>query len=72
MLLFSRACSIIVFKDWVKLALKKKKKFERRQNIEGVFKINNPSIKKNKHVLLVDDVITKGAKIDVDSIISHQ
>jgi ComF family protein len=42
----------------------KKKKFERWQNVEGVFKINNPSILENKHVLLVDDVITTGATID--------
>ena len=42
----------------------KKKKIERWQNVEGVFKINNPSILENKHVLLVDDVITTGATID--------
>lgn len=42
----------------------KKKKFERWQNVEGVFKINNPSILENKHILLVDDVITTGATID--------
>lgn len=41
-----------------------KKKFERWQNVDGVFKIQTPEILKNKHVLIVDDVITTGATIE--------
>lgn len=42
----------------------RKKKFERWENVEGIFKINAPEKLKNKHVLIVDDVITTGATID--------
>ncbi len=41
-----------------------KKKFERWQNVEGVFKLQIPEVLKNKHVLIVDDVITTGATIE--------
>ena len=36
---------------------------ERYQNVKDIFKIENPEILENKHVLLVDDVLTTGATL---------
>ena len=41
-----------------------KKKFERWENVEGVFELQNSETLKNKHVLIIDDVITTGATIE--------
>jgi len=41
-----------------------KKKFERWENVEGVFELQNAGSLTNKHVLIVDDVITTGATIE--------
>ena len=38
-----------------------KSRFERWQNVEGVFKIDDPEVFVDKHVLVVDDVVTTGA-----------
>lgn len=42
----------------------KKKKFQRWENVEGIFKLKNTVGLTNKHVLLIDDVITTGATIE--------
>jgi len=42
----------------------KKKKFERWENVEGMFNLIKTDTLVNKHVLLVDDVITTGATIE--------
>lgn len=42
----------------------KKHREERWQNVEGSFQINSTSSLKDKHVLLVDDVITTGATLE--------
>jgi ComF family protein len=42
----------------------KKAKYERWQNVEGIFLLHNPTFFENKHILLVDDVITTGATIE--------
>ncbi len=36
----------------------------RWQNMEGVFEVTRPDLLQNKHVLLVDDVITTGATLE--------
>lgn len=36
----------------------------RWQNMEGVFRVTRPELIKNRHVLLVDDVITTGATLE--------
>ena len=41
-----------------------KNRIERWQNIKGKFLINNEALIKNKHLLLVDDIITTGATLD--------
>lgn len=42
----------------------RKKKYERWENVEGIFNVPDNSALANKHVLLVDDVITTGATIE--------
>ena len=42
----------------------KKNKYERWENVEDVFELITPEMFKNKHVVLVDDVITTGATIE--------
>lgn len=41
-----------------------KQRFERFNDLETKFSINNPSFFNGKHVLLIDDVITTGATIE--------
>lgn len=42
----------------------KKGRIERWRNIEGKFQLINPSAIQNKHVLLIDDVVTTGATLE--------
>ncbi len=42
----------------------KKNRFERWQNVEGIFGIKNPEEFAGKHILLVDDVITTGSTLE--------
>ena len=42
----------------------KKHRAERWKNVEGSFEINNPSALRDKHILLVDDVVTTGATLE--------
>ncbi len=42
----------------------KKNRVERWQNIEGRFEVANAALLTNKHLLLVDDVITTGATLE--------
>lgn len=45
----------------------KKARFDRWQNVESIFSVTQPELLKNKHVLLVDDVITTGSTIEACS-----
>lgn len=42
----------------------KKGRIERWKNMEGKFMIQNPESVQNKHILLVDDVVTTGATLE--------
>lgn len=42
----------------------RKNRMERVENVNNVFTLLNPESLKNKHILLVDDVITTGATIE--------
>lgn len=42
----------------------KKNKVERWENVKDIFEVKHPENLKNKHILLVDDVITTGATIE--------
>lgn len=42
----------------------KKHRIERWQNVKGIFYVNDPKSLEDKHILLVDDVITTGATLE--------
>jgi ComF family protein len=42
----------------------RKGRFERWENVSGIFKVNKPDLLTGKHVLIVDDVITTGATLE--------
>jgi len=42
----------------------RKSRFERWENVEKIFSLNDPDFFKDKHVLLVDDVLTTGATLE--------
>lgn len=42
----------------------RKNKLERWQNVESIFQINDTASLENKHILLVDDVVTTGSTLE--------
>jgi predicted amidophosphoribosyltransferase len=42
----------------------KKNRFERWENVENIFAVQNPEEFKGKHILLSDDVITTGSTLE--------
>ena len=42
----------------------RKTRFERWKNVEGIFEVSHPQQFENKHVLLIDDVVTTGSTIE--------
>ncbi len=42
----------------------RKHRFERWTNVEGIFALKSPENIENKHILLVDDVVTTGATLE--------
>ncbi|MCZ4224385.1 ComF family protein [Pedobacter rhodius] len=42
----------------------KKSRYNRYENMKAVFKIQNPGKIKDKHILLIDDVVTTGATLE--------
>tara|TARA_R110002049_G_scaffold304001_7_gene498829 strand:- start:536 stop:1225 length:690 start_codon:yes stop_codon:yes gene_type:complete len=42
----------------------KKKRYDRWKNVETVFKVVEPDSLKNKHILLIDDVLTTGSTLE--------
>jgi predicted amidophosphoribosyltransferase len=42
----------------------RKNRFERWQNVEGIFEVENPEAFEGKHILLVDDVVTTGSTLE--------
>lgn len=43
----------------------KKSRFKRFENMNGVFSVKEPDIIKGKHIVLVDDVLTTGATLEI-------
>jgi ComF family protein len=41
-----------------------KSRYERWENVEGIFKVARPEKLENKHILLVDDVVTTGSTLE--------
>lgn len=42
----------------------RKGRYERWQNVEGIFSVNFPEEFENRHILLVDDVVTTGSTLE--------
>ena len=42
----------------------RKSKYERWQNVDNIFELKTPQLIMNKHILLIDDVITTGATLE--------
>jgi ComF family protein len=42
----------------------KKTRYERWENVKGIYKVNKPDKIKNKHILLIDDVVTTGSTLE--------
>jgi ComF family protein len=42
----------------------RKSKYERWSNVEGIFRLTCPDKLRNKHILLVDDVVTTGSTLE--------
>lgn len=42
----------------------KRSRYERWTNVEGIFKVKDPEAIRDKHILLVDDVITTGSTLE--------
>lgn len=42
----------------------RKGRFQRWQNVEGVFEVADPDVLKGRHILLIDDVITTGSTLE--------
>ena len=42
----------------------RKNRFERWQNVEGIFGVKNPEQLTGKHILLIDDVVTTGSTLE--------
>ncbi len=42
----------------------RKSRYERWENVKDIFEVRNPESLENKHIILVDDVITTGATLE--------
>lgn len=42
----------------------RKSRYERWENVKDIFEVRNPESMENKHIILVDDVITTGATLE--------
>ncbi len=54
----------VLIKKFVTNTQTLKRRFERWKNVNEIFYLNDASIFKNKHILLIDDVITTGATLE--------
>lgn len=50
----------------------RKTRFERWQNVDGIFSLLNPEKYENKHILLVDDVVTTGSTLEACAVALHK
>jgi len=56
--------SNILIRNIYNISQTKKTRFERWENVKGIFTLTKPELFENKHILLVDDIITSGSTIE--------
>lgn len=54
----------VLIRDVYNPSQTKKTRFERWENVSGIFKVAQPELLIGKHILLVDDVITTGSTLE--------
>jgi ComF family protein len=54
----------VLMRDVYNPSQTKKTRFERWENVSGIFKVAQPELLIGKHILLVDDVITTGSTLE--------
>ena len=54
-------CNHLLIRQIASKTQTRRSRYERWQNVEGIFKCTDQQFLENKHVLIVDDVITTGA-----------
>ena len=54
----------VLIRDIYNVSQTKKGRFERWENVEGIFKLTNPELFENKHILIIDDIITTGSTLE--------
>jgi ComF family protein len=61
-------CTGILYRNVDTGTQTQKSRYERWQNMEGVFRLRTNVSLQNKHILLVDDVLTTGATLEASAI----
>lgn len=54
----------VLIRSEVSATQTKRSRFERWENVEGIFTVKNSSLISGRHILLIDDVITTGSTIE--------
>ncbi len=54
----------ILIREAESVSQSKKSRLERWQNVDHIFKLTEKNFLKNKHILLIDDILTSGATIE--------
>jgi ComF family protein len=54
----------VVAREKENISQTKKSKYERWENVEGIFSVKNPSAMEGKSILLIDDVVTTGSTLE--------
>jgi len=62
--LISNLLERVVFTD----TQTRKNRFERWQNVEGIFRVTDPEMVKKRHILVVDDVVTTGSTLEAAAV----
>ena len=71
--MFAEGLSLILKKPWSSTAFirtinsttqTQKSRLDRFENVKSAFEVKSPEVLKNKHILLVDDVLTTGATLE--------
>jgi ComF family protein len=54
----------LLYRKWSSSTQTKKGRYHRWKNVDGLFQVSDPARLENKHILLIDDVVTTGATLE--------